>query len=123
MQSAVLDGLPGADFSIAVVWLPMLWSDVGPAADFAASGIRDARVRHFHDPQRRVGEAIAHSLGWPMTAWDVYLLYDKGLIWETSPPPAADWMHQIGGVAPAHYRRGDVLGRDLRGAIEQLSGR
>src|SRR5437867_1686699 len=101
----------------------MLPADDEAAARAAAPLVTDMRARHFFDADRRVGEAVARSLGTQgaagQTAWDMYLFYDPAARWAqrrgaasgrlrndghdgTAPPAApapADWLHQLRGRA------------------------
>jgi hypothetical protein len=94
-----------AGLAPAVVWLPMLAGDAGADVDPAAAlvpGAPGARVTHFHDPERLVGEAIARSLGGDgQVAWDIYLFYGPGASWDGETPPTPhDWRHQLSTQCP-----------------------
>ena len=53
----------------------------------------------------------------PGAAWDVYLLYGRGVQWTGLQPPKPNyWMHQLGGVKAAPHLDADVL----REHVEQL---
>lgn len=99
----------------------MLLTDRREKAERAAQMIRDPRVQHFHDPERRAGRAIAQSLGadGPI-AWDIYLFYPEDATWEADPPRPTEWTHQLWGrtwADPARYRRG----RSLRQALREIT--
>jgi hypothetical protein len=83
----------------------------------------DARVQHFHDPNRRAGRAVAASLGGTgKVAWDVYLFYDPGLEWGEGLPAPTRWAHQLDAdwADRAHH----YTGRDLVDALrEAMRGR
>jgi hypothetical protein len=82
-------------------------------------------VRHFHDPDKRVGKAIAQGLGAQgKVAWDVYLFYPKDVEWNDNPPPPIIWAHQLGVTSwadPARFRWGDNLIEELSKAMKQLT--
>jgi len=82
--------------------------------------------RHFHDPGKQVGKIIAESLGAPgKVAWDIYLFYAKGLIWDESPPQPTAWAHQLGTDSwadPARYYRGEGLIRELGRGMRLFTG-
>ena len=64
MQCTILEGFPDTDLSVSIVWIDILEHDSEVVARRAMEGFRpDSRVRHFYDPERRVGRAIAQSLG------------------------------------------------------------
>lgn len=72
--------------------------------------IPDPRVRNYWDGGEVVGRAYEALLGTPGPAWDVYLLFRRGVRWHGSVPPKPDfWMHQLGGVTNAPRLDPDVL--------------
>ena len=74
----------------------MLPDDTLEAASMAAGALTDSRVRHFFDPERQAGKAIARSLRWDgQTARDTYLFYAPGQKWEDLPPSPRDFAHQL----------------------------
>ena len=73
--------MPEADLRVYVVWLPVL-SRMSPEAlaGGARSGAKrlpDARVRHYLDPEARLGTEYTRLLELPMEdpAWDVFLVF------------------------------------------------
>ena len=51
---------------------------------------------HAWDAERQLGNLYAKTLNLRSVAWDVYLLYAPGVIWEGSEPPQPTfWMHQL----------------------------
>jgi len=100
----------------------MLSEDTEAEAQRSALIIDDPRVRQFHDPARRSGQAIAASLGWKdYVAWDIYLFYEAGSRWLDGPPAPAHFAHQLPRES-AHFRTGDDLVRELREAMKRLTG-
>jgi hypothetical protein len=64
---------------VSIVWVDMLPDDTEAGTGESARIIDDPRVRHFHDPAKRSGRAVAASLGWKdYVAWDIYLFYEAG---------------------------------------------
>ena len=124
VQEAIIKGYPDADISVSIVWINMLPSDNRIMAHVRARTMQDPRVRHFHDPKKRVGWAIARGLGGvDRVAWDIYLFFAPGGEWDGGPPPPAWWAHQLLGSSwadPAHYHRGDDLIGQLRQAMADL---
>jgi hypothetical protein len=92
-----------------------------------AASISDRRVRHFYDPRphRHAGHAFGKGIlrlgGGP--AWDVYLFYAPGTIWEQDPPAPTEWFHQLGGWLRADPKRfaGGVLGDKLADSMRHLT--
>jgi hypothetical protein len=103
----------------------MLPFDSIVTASFMALTMRAPCVRHFHDPDRQVGEAIAQRLGAPgKVAWDIYLFYPRGSEWDDRLPPPITWAHQLGTSSwadPTRYHRGDDLIAELYKAMSQLA--
>jgi len=121
VQRSIIEGFPHADISVSIVWIDMLPKDTETGAEGSAHIIDDPRVRHFHDPARRSGEAIAASLGWKdYVAWDIYLFYQSGSRWLDGPPTPDHFAHQLPRDS-AHFRTGDDLVRELREAMKRLT--
>lgn len=84
------------DLKTFLVWLPMRGSDDLSAALRQSAALRDARVTEAWDGAREAGALFARRLGLRGTAWDVYLVYGRGVRWEGADPPAPTfWMHQL----------------------------
>jgi hypothetical protein len=125
VQRVIVQDFPRADISVSSVWINMLAHDSEGAARVSARIIEDPRVRHFYDPERRVGKVIAKSLGGRETneAWDIYLFYEKGSEWIEDLPTPTDWMHQLTGTSwadLAQYYTGDELVEELHKAMRKL---
>ena len=118
---AILQALPGAAITALIVWLPMLPEDGAAAAAEAAHVCADRRARHFYDPEKIAGKAIAAAVGGAgRVAWDVYLVYPPGARWDHDPPVPAAWRHQLGDSSwadAAHYRTGEALLAGLRAGV------
>ncbi len=125
MHQAITDGFPSARIGIAVVWVNILAADTEGAARSAARTLVDPRAQHFYDGERRVGRAVAESLGGQgEVAWDMYLFYGPGQEWEELPPRPVAWAHQLAGDAwadPRRYHRGQELIAELRRLMQNLA--
>jgi hypothetical protein len=78
----------------------MLDDDELPAAIEAGARFRDRPVRQFWDGTKKLGHEVGRSIGAPdWTAWDVYLFYPPGAVWDDHglPAPYAA-LAQAGGV-------------------------
>ncbi|MGH9486725.1 MAG: hypothetical protein ACRD04_03950 [Terriglobales bacterium] len=84
----------------------------------------DARVDQFYDPKDLTGAAIARALGASpgRSAWDIYLFYPPGELWESTPPAPSAWMHQLGWLSWSHHHSGKDLSRHLHQAAVALLG-
>ena len=121
VQRSITEDFPHADISVSIVWIEMLPEDTEAGAEGSALVIDDPRVRHFHDPARRSGQAIAASLGWKdYVAWDIYLFYEAGSRWLDGPPTPAHFAHQLSRDS-THFRTGDDLVRELHDAMGRLT--
>ncbi len=103
----------------------MLPFDNAVSAALAARGIKDRRVRHFHDPHKRAGRALAAGLGSrDKVAWDMYLFYDKNSQWTEPFPAPTRWVHQLSAdwADRDRYRTGDALIEALTAAMRELTG-
>jgi len=99
-----------------IVWVEMLPEDREADVGALTGGMTDARIRWFHDPNRRAGRAIATSLGATgKVAWDVYLFFDTHAQWKNQPPAPHQWVHQLGDswADPTRLRFGEQLEPEL----------
>lgn len=79
--------------------------------------VTDRRVVHYWDPEEVLGRAYQQILPTPGPAWDVYLLFRRGVRWSDTTPPKPDfWMHQLSGVTDAPRLDPKVL----RDQVERL---
>ena len=79
-----------------IAWLPMLATDDAGSAEVQAASFRDARLAEAWDGPRAAGALFAKMLKLKGTAWDVYLLYPRGVRWEGDAPRTPSfWMHQL----------------------------
>lgn len=119
IQKKVLAKVNDRSVRVFVVWEPILGSDrEGPTADTSAL-IPDRRVRQFWDPKRTLAWPFARALGLPplTPAWDVYLIYPRGVKWEAEPPKPVYWQHQLGRVTDAPRLDGQAFVGELRKAL------
>ena len=116
---------------MSIVWIQMPGYDDNPTtAKAIAESIKDPRVRHFYDPlaSHRAGKAFAKKLIKPGrgVAWDIYMFYEKGIIWDEGPPPMpVEYSHQLGGgrrADPAHWHPGEKLVEQLHEAMHKVTG-
>jgi hypothetical protein len=86
-----------------IVWLPIFGGDFRGQARKLSDSFPDKRVSYFLDPESFSGTLWEEVLKTEREiAWDVYLLYGAGAVWDKVPPPQpAFWMHQLNGVTKA----------------------
>ncbi len=117
VREEVLEKVAGEDLSIIAVWMPVLRSDNAAEGVKAEALLPDARVTHYWNDDRSLGELYGRLLTLPRgrsLAWDIYFVYEPGLRWDDLPPRPTFWMHRLGD--DERFLDGDKL----RGAIEQL---
>ena len=126
MQTTVLSAYPAAGLRVYVVWVPMLVTDNIETAGTMANLISDPRATHFYDERGEAGRAVAHAVGAAgATAWDCYLFYRAGVMWDRTLPPPDRWMHQLGPSVwadPTRFRWRDSLTAELHSAVAALLG-
>lgn len=105
-----------------IVWLPMVGGD-GPLEAEALISKDPRLLVQGWDGQRVLGEAFAHTLKLNRPAWDVYLIYDRGIRWTAENPPAPSfWMHQLGrfsGADPALHLEPAMFEQQVSKRLEQ----
>jgi len=119
MQTAVLETIDDPSLRAYVVWVPVLPDDSRSAAAENAALVTDARATHFWDEQRLLPPLFARVLelpeGWP--AWDVYLAYQPGVLWNDLPPAPSFWHHQLAGLTAAPWLDGAVFAEQVRALV------
>ncbi len=75
----------------------MLAADHREAALAQEALFRDERVTHYWDGRTALGPRVAQTLKLSAAiAWDTYMVYRAGAIWEGEQVPVPDfWMHQM----------------------------
>ena len=93
---SVFDKTDSRELRGFIVWLPMKAADDPVSAAGQAARFKNARMAEAWDAQREGAALFARTLKLKGPAWDVYLLYARGLTWEGEDPPAPSfWMHQL----------------------------
>jgi hypothetical protein len=80
------------------VWGPYLKSDTVDLARVDTEKFQAPNSVYLWIPTTQLAEQLASVLGLPAghTAWDVYLMYGKGVLWDKRIPAPDYWQHQIG---------------------------
>jgi hypothetical protein len=119
VENVILAHEPSVELAAYVAWVPELGAQ--PKDVPGGMGlVPDTRALHYWDAQELLGRAYERILPTPGPAWDVYLLFGRGVRWSgATPPKPAYWMHQLGGVTSGPRLDPDVLrdhvGQLLRG--------
>jgi hypothetical protein len=119
VQDNVLSKIGSEDFVAYAVWEPIFKTDDERSSRKAVTLFPDERVKNYWVRTRAVGELFQPPInlkGEP--AWDVYLVYEPGIEWDTDAPPEPTYlMHQLGGRLPDGQR---LDGPKLRDVIEKI---
>lgn len=107
-----------------VFWVPMLADDGLSTAALQAGSWYERRVDQWWDAEQDMSRRFRRVLGLHGPAWDVYLLYPRGVQWTGElPPTPAFWMHQLPELATDENhllnRDRDRLGRKLDLLLEE----
>ena len=101
MRQYVLEAIDDPDFKLLVVWEPILKTDSAKAACRSSGFLRDGRATQFWASTPSVGRSFQAAIGLEgEPAWDVYLVYDRGIRWADEPPAPTTFQHQLGGRLP-----------------------
>lgn len=117
LRRGVLRSFPDADVWVGCVWIDLMSRDCRASAERAAAEFEDPRVRHFHDPEKRASRAVAEELLPTALAWDVFLFYPAGVVWEDALPAPSAWSHQLGPVEEEHACATEALIGTLEQAL------
>src|SRR5258708_4113206 len=97
----VLKKFPSPKLKAILVWEPMRDGDNATSATQQAETVQDIRVSQGWDGGQNLGKVFGQTLDLHQIAWDVYLVYKRGIKWEGPQPPRPTfWMHQLEGVDP-----------------------
>ena len=101
-RNQLLDRVASPELAAYFVWVPVLGDDNENAARRATVLVPDSRARHYWAPTDSTAWAFQAAL--PLVdefAWDVYLVYDRGVEWTGESPPAPSYyQHQLVGRLP-----------------------
>jgi hypothetical protein len=105
VQAKVLETVDDPNLVAYAVWEPILRTDDERAARKATTLLPDERVVHYWVETREVGKLFQKPIELTTEpAWDVYLVYPRGVAWEDEIPVPEYFMHQLGGRLPAPQR-------------------
>lgn len=118
VQRYVLDRIDHPDLRLYTVWGPMLGDETREDARPATVHLSGERVTHFWTGGHGLADALAPVLGLPEgeRAWDTFLLYGPGAVWEEGEaPPDPDFVMHVGKSLPEELRmNGEVLADEAR---------
>ncbi|MDP3739530.1 MAG: hypothetical protein Q8R02_19235 [Hyphomonadaceae bacterium] len=113
--------LSDARLKVFVVHVPTLSAELHHAQR-AAKLLQGSSVRNFWDPSGRSGDVVQQTLQIPEYAWDVWLTYDPGDLWQGDAPPApATWSHQLGALDKGTRLEPASFAADVRKRVGELN--
>lgn len=96
IQHSLFNAEPSRRLIGFTIWVPMLGGKAGNVPEAMTLAL-DPRVSHYWDETNDLG--IAYERVLPVStgpAWDVYLIYAPGIVWNGADPPEPSfWMHQL----------------------------
>lgn len=122
VQNEVLAKVPGDGVAVFVVWIPTFPGDSKEKAVSARSLVSDRRARHFWDGERGLGKRYHDLLSLPEAvgvAWDIYVVFDREVGWESSPPLPVFWQHQLSVVDEANRLDGETFREALEARLSE----
>jgi hypothetical protein len=94
VERHLLEQLRDPGLSVYIVWEKLGAQDSQEGAIHAAALLSDERIHHFWSPERFASTAFQEPVGIQgATAWDVFLVFDKGKTWTFIPPAFDKFMH------------------------------
>jgi hypothetical protein len=113
--SQILEEIDDSRLRVYVVWEKILATDDEDSSIRAASLLTDDRAAHFWTASKTLGAAFQEPIGLTNEpAWDVYLCYSPGVLFEGAPPAPNVFFHQLTGRLPEDKRlRGSSLVSEL----------
>lgn len=119
VQDSLLSRISDTNFVVYAVWEPILKTDNERAARKATKLFPDERVKDYWVGTSAVGRLFQSSIELTTEpAWDVYLVYAPGIVWDKDTPPKPSFfMHQLSGRLPQDRW---LDGLKLREAVEKI---
>ena len=80
------------------IWGPYLRTDKEEVARQNAAKFAPPGSVHYWTPSPHLAEELSSQLHLQQgrLAWDVYILYARGVVWGANFPPPTYWQHQLG---------------------------
>lgn len=117
----VMNYFPDKQLHLFVIWLPAISTDTRNDALERSNQFSEGRVSYYWDPEKLTGKAWDSVLGLGISVWDVYLLYNSNLNWNTDLPPPIFWMHQLQGIEKGPYLDRDEFKEKVQELLARLS--
>lgn len=103
------------------MYVPILESDNEASVPSAMKSLPDSRASFYWDGKGELTKSYSRvlQLGEDRPAWDVYLVFDRGVGWKTEPPAPNFWMHQLRGLSAEQRLDGDALAVEIKKTLER----
>jgi hypothetical protein len=111
---------PHPDLRAYFIWGPFLKNDSVTQAQAGAARFAAPNSIHFWTPTPRISDELRAVLKMPLgrLAWDVYLLYGKGPVWDKTIPAPAYWQHQLVNVLQGEPLQIDAMEQRVQKLLE-----
>ena len=112
-----LEKIADARLKPFAIWVPKSGSTAAAVPE-AMKLVADPRVENFWDEDGAALKAFQPPLGLDQDAWDLYLIYLPGTVWEGAiPPKPVFFMHQLWKAPDAPLFDGPVFAEKVRAAL------
>jgi hypothetical protein len=92
-----------------IIWVPVQNGDTLEDAQKKAKSFTARNTKHYFDEANGTAISLGKTLNLPPSewgggddknggAWDVYVLFEPGALWQDRPPTPAFWTHQLDNV-------------------------
>ena len=81
----------------------------------------DSRIAFYWDGKGELTKSYSRvlKLGEDRPAWDVYLVFDRGVEWTMEPPAPNSWMHQLRGLSAERRLDGNALAIEINKTLKR----
>lgn len=118
----VISPLDSKSVAAQIVWMPMVAGDHPKLANQLAQSWQEPIISHSWDSKRVLGNEFQKVLKLTNTAWDIYLIYKPGVVWEGSlPPKPTYWMHLLSessGADPAFFLNQETFSKQIKSFLK-----
>lgn len=123
VQQAVIEKMSDKEINVIIVWTNMLETDDKENAYRAASMFKDPSIVQYFDSENKFGDLVAKRLN-PKgeKAWDIYMFYDKEIIWNDTIPLPFEYAHQLStSLSPCADNTKYFCGNDLTKRLRDIT--
>lgn len=118
----VISPLDSKRVTAQIVWMPMVVGDQPKLAKQLAQNWQEPHISHSWDSKRVLGNEFQKVLNLTRTAWDIYVIYKPGVVWEGMlPPKPTYWMHLLSdssGADPAFFLNQEIFSKQIKSYLK-----